>query len=313
MGDAPPAAGRTGTPLILEIKGNSLDDGPGIRTVVFFKGCPLSCAWCHNPESKKVGPELSFDPRECAGCGLCIETCPRGAIDDSIEAHVDRSRCDLCFECVETCPSGALSRVGREMSVGEVAAVVEKDLPFFRTSGGGVTLSGGEPTLFMDYCSRLLARLKEMGVHTILETCGLFDADAFVRTVLPHLDAVYFDLKLYDPAEHRRWCGTGNETVLANFAELMRAGLEGGVEVLPRIPLIPGITATDENLEALAELLRGAGAERVALLEYNPLWLEKTAKVGGRNPLAGRDASDRWMERSDVERCRAAFEAFELA
>lgn len=312
MPATPPGGGETRGPLILEIKGNSLDDGPGIRTVVFFKGCPLSCAWCHNPESKRTGPELSFDPRECAGCRECVAVCHMDAIEHSAAPYIDRARCDLCFECVENCPSGALSRVGAAMDVDEVAALVEKDLPFFKTSGGGVTLSGGEPTMFMDYCSRLLRRLKEMDVHTIVETCGRFDLDEFTHAVLPHLDAAYFDLKLYDPDEHLKWCGAGNEIILSNFAGLKRICLEGGVEVLPRIPLIPGITDTEDNLQALAAFLRRCGALTVALLEYNPLWMEKTAKVGRKNPLAAREESGRWMERDDVERCRAIFQDFEI-
>lgn len=244
-------------PLILEIKGNSLDDGPGIRTVVFFKGCPLSCVWCHNPESKRTGPEISFDPKLCVGCGACAEVCAEKAIDASSPGRVDRSRCTLCYDCADECPSGALSRVGRPMEVEEVVEEVAKDLPFFRTSGGGVTLSGGEPTLFMEYAGELLARLKEAGVNTLLETCGLFDFEAFERGVLPHLDTVYFDLKLMDPGQHARHCGTGNEVILENFRRLTAATADGAPDVLARLPLVPGITATGANLEAVAEFLRG--------------------------------------------------------
>lgn len=299
-------------PLVLEIKGNSLDDGPGIRTVVFFKGCPLSCTWCHNPESKSAAREISFDAAECVGCGTCLEACAEGALDRANPDYIDRERCTLCFKCVDACPSGALAGVGRYMEISEVAAMIEKDLPFFRTSGGGVTLSGGEPLLFMDYASGLLRKLKEMEIHTMVETCGHFDLGEFRKKVLPHLDALYFDLKLLDPDEHKRQCGVSNRLILDNFRELHRLSIEGVMEVLTRIPLIPGITATSENLSSLAAFLRDNGVRRVALLPYNPLWIEKSRKVGQHNPLAARDAMSAFMKPSEVERCRAYFGGFDI-
>ena len=301
------------TPLILEIKGNSLDDGPGIRTVVFFKGCPLSCVWCHNPESKRAGVEISFEPKECVGCDTCLDVCGEGALDRSNPGFIDRGRCTLCFECAEACPAGALARVGREMSVGDVIEEVEKDVPFFRTSGGGVTLSGGEPILFMEYCSELLKGLEERDIHTIIETCGYFDREEFDRLVYPYVDTIYFDLKLIDEAEHRKNCGVSNAPVLENFRALHRRSLEGGVEVLPRVPLIPGITATEENLKGIAAFLGECGARKVAILQYNPLWLEKSAKVGQENPLEGRERMTTWMTPAEVRRYRDMFDGFEIA
>jgi pyruvate formate lyase activating enzyme len=302
----------TGDPLILEVKGNSLDDGPGIRTVVFFKGCPLSCVWCHNPESKRMGAELAFDPRECVSCDSCLEACPEGTLDRSLPGFVDRKACTLCFACVDACPSGALSRVGREMAVEEVLELVERDLPFFKTSGGGVTLSGGEPTLYMDYASRLLRGLKEMGVHTIVETCGHFDLGRFTELMDPYTDIIYYDLKIFDPEEHHAQCGVSNQRILANFRELHRHSLNGGTELLPRIPLIPGITATSENLKGLAGFLRETGARSVALLQYNPLWIEKSSKVGQENPLASQERMNTWMKQEDLKRCRDIFSGFTI-
>jgi pyruvate formate lyase activating enzyme len=304
--------GESRRPLILEVKGNSLDDGPGIRTVVFFKGCPLTCVWCHNPESKRTAQEISFDPRECVGCDTCLEVCEEGALDRADPGFVQREKCTLCLRCADDCPSEALAAVGRYMGAGEVAALVEKDLPFFRTSGGGVTLSGGEPTLFMDYASELLRRLKDMGIHTIVETCGHFDLEEFEEKVLPYTDAVYFDLKLYDQAEHKKHCGIPNSVILDNFTILLRSGLDGGAPLLPRIPLIPGITATHENLSALAALLKENGAEEVALLQYNPLWFEKSHKIGTASPLERHEATSTWMKPSEVERCRSFFADFKL-
>ncbi|MEW6553952.1 MAG: glycyl-radical enzyme activating protein [Actinomycetota bacterium] len=305
-------SGEKRRPLILEVKGNSLDDGPGIRTVVFFKGCPLSCVWCHNPESKGAGQEISFDPQECVGCGTCLEVCGKGALDRGNPLFVERERCDLCFECADACPSDALSRVGRYMEVEEIVASVEKDLPFFRTSSGGVTLSGGEPTLHMGFASKLLRRLKDLGVHTIVETCGHFDLGEFEEKVLPFTDAVYFDLKLSDPEEHRRHCGISNQVILENFSSLLRASLAGDRGLLPRIPLVPGITTTSDNLKGLAALLRREGAGEVALLQYNPLWFEKSHKIGKRNPLEGREATTTWMSPAELERCRSFFEGLKV-
>lgn len=299
-------------PLILEIKGNSLDDGPGIRTVVFFKGCPLSCLWCHNPESKSAAPEISFDAGECVGCDTCLAVCEDGALDRASPGFVDRGRCTLCYRCVEECPSGALARVGRFMEVGEVLAEVRKDLPFFETSGGGATLSGGEPTLFMDYTRQLLSGLREMGVHTLVETCGLFELAEFEEKVLPLVDTIYFDLKVIDPARHRELCGASNESILENFSKLQHRFLNGGPQLLPRLPLIPGMTDTDENLAKVARFLSDNSAARVALLQYNPLWTEKSTKIGKSPPVGEGRAWTSWMDRAALERCRAAFDGFEI-
>ncbi len=299
-------------PLIVEVKGNSLDDGPGIRTVVFFKGCPLSCVWCHNPECMRPGLELAYDARECVGCDACVSSCPLRALSRDNPGFVDRWKCDLCMACVDACPSGALSRVGKAMAVEEIVEAVRRDLPFFRTSGGGVTLSGGEPTMYMDFSSRLLKELKKEGIDTLLETCGQFDHARFIKELYPHLDHIYFDLKLHDPGEHRRYCGVSNDRILDNFARLYRAALDGGVPVLPRIPLVPGITARPRNLEALARFLAEHGARRVALMDYNPLWVEKGAKVGTDNPHARDESMRTFMNREEAARCRAAFSSFEL-
>lgn len=303
-GDIPSQDG----PLILEVKGNSLDDGPGIRTVVFFKGCPLSCIWCHNPESVRKGAEISFDAAECVGCGTCIELCDRGALDPSNPHYIDRERCDLCFKCVEECPSEALSRVGRNMEVSEIVDLVKKDIPFFRTSRGGVTLSGGEPTLFMEYNSKLLRELKSLDVDTLLETCGLFDLDRFYKMLYPYTDLIYFDIKILDSEEHRKHCGVPNQRILENFTALHSRFLEGGVEILPRVPLIPGITANGSNLRETADFLRENRVKKVALLSYNPLWIDKNRKIGKENPFKGDESKKSWMQAAEVERCRSFFE-----
>ncbi|VFQ46764.1 radical sam [Desulfoluna butyratoxydans] len=273
-------ADKRDAPLVLEIKGASLDDGPGIRTVVFLKGCPLDCAWCHNPESKKAGPELSFDAEKCIGCRECLSVCREGALDPG--RGPDRSRCTLCMACTEVCPSKALEPVGRTMEPDEVVSAVSKDMPFFDASGGGVTLSGGEPTLFPRYCGELMQGLKARGIHTLLETSGHFSRSAFDAHIRPHTDTVYFDIKLISPEAHKQYCGVGNARILENLEHLLAFHRAGGLELLPRIPLVPGITATLANITAVADHLSALGARKVQLLPYNPLWHGKTVNIGGR-------------------------------
>lgn len=295
-------------PLVAEFKGNSLDDGPGIRSVIFFKGCPLACVWCHNPEMKKAGAELSFDRSACVGSRKCLEVCDAGALDVTREGFVDREACTLCFRCVEVCPSEALRRVGRFWEIDELLAVVERYAPFYRRSGGGVTLSGGEPTLFAEYCSTLLQALQARGIHTLLETCGYFDLARFERWFAPHLDQIYFDLKLMDPEAHQRYCGRRNERILENFRQLYRRSLGGGTPILPRVPLIPEITATAENLQALARFLRENQVKQVALLPYNPLWPAKAQNLG----VEAVNARRAWMTREELDACRNWFADFDM-
>lgn len=267
-------------PLILSIKRNSLDDGPGIRSVVFFKGCPLNCRWCHNPESKSKEAELLFNAELCIGCGSCMEMCPQKAILPGNPDHVDRGRCSKCFVCITVCPSQALEIAGRSIEVDEVADELLRDRLFFLNSGGGVTLSGGEPTLFVDFVARLLRLLKNAGVHTLLETCGYFSARRFTETILPFLDLIYYDLKIIDPELHRIECGRHNGLILNNFKLLKSLSMGGGFTIVPRIPLIPGVTDREDNLKGLAVFLASYGVKEAVLLDYNPLWREKLSRLG---------------------------------
>ena len=294
-------------PLINEIKGNALDDGPGIRTVVFFKGCPLSCAWCHNPESRRPGYELSFDPEVCIGCGTCAQTCPEQAVFFENPLFIDRTACTYCFQCVETCPSGALSAVGRAMTAADVLDAVLPDEVFFRASGGGVTLSGGEPTFYMSFAGELAAALKARGIRVLLETCGHFRLDAFMEQLYPHLDAIYFDLKLHDPARHKHYCGVDNQIIFENFRFLQGRASADGLVLLPRVPLVPAITDTADNLGALSEFLVQQGASRVQLLPYNPLWPEKESKLGRPTRFGEKFRQAGFMPQKEVERCESIF------
>ncbi len=295
------------TPLILDLKGNSLDDGPGIRTVVFFKGCPLSCVWCHNPESKKSGAEISFDKNECVGCNTCIETCPENALNRKNPFFIDRNRCTLCGACAEACPSGALSMVGRIMTVEDIVAIAAKDKPFFKNSGGGVTLSGGEPTLHMDFLSELLRNLKKEGIHTLLETCGLFEFKSFEKKVLPHIDTIYYDIKILDPEAHQQFCGVKNDRILENFKNLNVLSAKNDFELLARTPLIPNITATEKNLTRIVDFLNTQGVNQARLLAYNPLWHEKNEKIGTRNSFENDKEMTTWLPKEKHESFRTLY------
>jgi pyruvate formate lyase activating enzyme len=272
-------------PLILDIKGNALDDGPGIRSVVFFKGCPLDCAWCHNPESKKVNAELFWESQKCVNCGDCIQSCPAGAISQDNPFHIDRERCTLCFECLDICPAQALKRVGRKMTVDEIVRQIVPYKPFFNTSGGGVTLSGGEPTMHMQFASALLMALKKEGIHTILETCGLFNLNKFKDVMLPYIDEIYIDVKLIDPVEHKRYCGISNKTILSNLLHLHEESRSGVFKLLPRTPLIPDITDRDGQIRALVEFYKKNNISSASLLPNNPVWMDKCAKLGKEAPF----------------------------
>lgn len=294
-------------PLILELKGNSLDDGPGIRTVVFFKGCPLSCIWCHNPESKKSGVEISFEPNECVDCNTCIETCTQKALSKENPFFIDRALCNLCFDCVENCPSGALERVGKEMSVDDIVEQVMKDKPFYDTSKGGVTFSGGEPTLNMVFLAEVAKKLKEKGVHVLIETCGQFNYDQFIKHVYPHVDLIYFDIKIINSDNHKKYCGLLNKTILDNFKRLHKKYLNGGAEVLPRTPLIPGVTDTQANLDDIVSLYQEENVKKTHLMAYHPLWQDKNLKIGIKSVSAGDDKMSKWMPNERVKECKKHF------
>lgn len=300
------------SPLILEIKGNSLDDGPGIRTVVFFKGCPLSCTWCHNPESRLPVQELSYDPKLCISCDTCVDACPEKAISRKNPYFIERQACTLCWQCVEECPSGALSVVGRRMTVEEVVDAIVPDLPFFKTSGGGVTLSGGEPAMYMRFTGELAVQLQRRGIHVLLETCGYFRLEGFMELLYPHLDTIYYDIKLYDAHLHAQYCGVDNRVILENFRYLHDRTMKDSITLLPRIPLVPGITATDTNLGAIAEFLKEEDVTRVQLLPFNPLWPEKELKVGRPTDFGAETQQASFMPAEEIERCEEIFSSMNI-
>jgi len=264
-------------PLIFDVRRGSTEDGPGIRSVVFFKGCNLRCPWCHNPESMDPSQEIAFFPQGCIACGACEEACPSFACRLGNPLRIDRALCARCGACVDACPSNALRRAGRTYLRRDIIDILLRDAAFYGASGGGVTFSGGEPTLHMEYAADLFAHLKKRGIHTAIETNGLFPWKAFQRTILPRVDLIMMDVKLADPEKHREYTGASNDLIMENLGRLAR---ERPSALLPRVPLIPGFTATAENLAALGSLFHRLGIERWALLPYHPTWFHKATAVG---------------------------------
>lgn len=295
------------TPLILDIKKNSLDDGPGIRSVIFLKGCPLSCLWCHNPEGIKFKKELSFDLNACIKCDGCILVCPENALSRNNKDFVNRQKCSLCMRCVEVCPAQALAEVGVERTIEELVDEVFTDDAFFKNSGGGVTLSGGEATQFPEFAGKLLKAFKAKEIHTLLQTNGLFNYADFKAYLCPYLDLIYFDVKIFRSEKHEKFCGVNNRVILKNFTKIFKEYLDGGVEVFPRVPLVPGITAKPENLREIADFFMQNKVEEIGVLDYNLLWSNKAYKLGIHPEFKDTSFLTEMMSDADINACQKTF------
>jgi len=256
----------TGT--IFDIKRFAVHDGPGIRTTVFFKGCPLRCAWCHNPESMKMQRQIVFFENKCIGCGECFKRCPNGAIEATPEGRkYYRDKCKLCGICVEYCYAEATVMQGKTATVEEVVEEVKKDMPFYKNSNGGMTISGGEPTMQPEFCIAILEACQKEGMHTALDTSGHVKLETF-KEILKHVDLILYDIKHLDPEIHKEYTGISNELLLSNLREIDKLGIP--IEI--RMPTIPGINDTEENLLALCKLVDEVKSiERVRLLPYHRL------------------------------------------
>jgi pyruvate formate lyase activating enzyme len=263
--------------VIFDIQRYSVHDGPGIRTVVFFKGCPLRCRWCQNPESWKSTPEIGFSLERCIGCRSCEKTCPEGAILSG-DKRIDRARCTACGACVETCHAEALRMVGEEWGREELIREVSRDRPFYEDSGGGVTLSGGEPLLQIDFVEDFCSGCREEGISVAVETCGAVPF-ASLRRILPFVDLVLYDVKAIDPALHQAFTGSSSERILSNLERLRGSG----IRVIPRVPVVPEHTALRSNLCQIAAHLAGS-FEEVHLLPYHRWGEAKTDLIDGPKP-----------------------------
>lgn len=296
------------TGLVFDIQRTSLNDGPGIRTTVFLKGCPLRCLWCHNPESIAFRAEISFDATRCVHCFACVDVCPHGAQQVVDGRHVlDHDLCQACGECLSVCAYEGLRRIGEPMTVAAVLAVVQRDVEYYRSSGGGMTLSGGEPLAQFEFTLALLAAARQNGIHTCLETNGCA-AQERSRQALPLVDLFLFDYKATDPAEHTRLTGVSNQLILENFEYLYRQG----AAIVLRCPLVPGINDTAVHLEGIARLaaahpnLRG-----VEIMAYHAMGVEKGRRVGldpalADLPTAGEEQKAAWLAQLHALGCTRA-------
>jgi pyruvate formate lyase activating enzyme len=263
----------TGT--VFRIARYAVHDGPGIRTTVFLKGCPLRCWWCHSPESQSPGPELIVRAERCLQCGTCLPACPHDAIEPEGDLFAtDRDMCEACGTCVRACPSGAREMAGTGFTVDQLMAEIEKDVVFFDESGGGVTFSGGEPLMQPDFLDEMLRRCQAVRIHTAVDTCGLADSEALLR-ISPNTDLFLFDLKLIDEGRHREVTGASNQQILENLR--MLAALRGNIRI--RFPLIPGITDYPENVRALGRLASSLGLTRVDVLPYHRAGIAKYVRL----------------------------------
>jgi pyruvate formate lyase activating enzyme len=263
---------------VFNIQRFSTEDGPGIRTTVFFKGCPLRCAWCHNPEGISPRPQLLWYASRCIGARDCLKACPEDALElTPAGMNIDRDRCTSCGACEEACPAAALEVVGKLWTVEALAAEVKKDEPFFRNSGGGVTLGGGEPMMQPDFVERFLRECKEQGLSTALDTSGLAPWEQYEK-VLPHVDLLLLDLKQMDPARHREVTGVLLEPILENARRMGGSRLP----VWVRTPVIPGYTDTPENIGEVARFIAGnmPNVQRYDLLAFNNLCTGQYERLG---------------------------------
>ena len=260
------------TGIIFDIERFSIHDGPGIRTTVFFKGCPLNCWWCHNPESQSAGRQRWFWDRRCIQCQACVAACAQGAISLSDGSLVtDAARCVLCGDCAQVCPAEAREMVGRRMTVADVMAEIKKDIVFYDQSGGGVTFSGGEPLMQPDFLDALLARCKREEIHTTVDTSGLA-AWKTLEKISRQVDLFLYDLKTIDEARHWQFTGVSNAPILENLRRL--SGL--GHALLIRIPVIPTVNADDESVRQLGDFIASLPrVNGVELLRYHRIGLDK--------------------------------------
>ncbi len=280
------SADKTAAGSVLRIERSSIHDGLGLRTVIFLKGCPLNCSWCSTPESKEFAFEKGYAAELCGSCGRCIESCPEKAIsytdDHHLQVQTETKKCTRCSRCVDICPSNALKMYGTTLSVSEVMREISKDEIFYFYSGGGVTLSGGEPLSQAGFSAAVLRECKMLGINTAMESSLYSDYES-IMMLLPWLDDLYVDIKHMDSSVHRKWVGEDNRLVLENITKADQSIYP--LAIVVRIPLIPGFNDSDQNLLATLRFCQGLSRlNRIELLPYHRLGSETYRHLGLNNP-----------------------------
>lgn len=266
--------------LVTNLQGFSTEDGPGIRTTVFFKGCPLSCPWCHNPEGLVAKEELIFYAEKCIGCKSCVKVCKHGA---PVPGAPGAETCERCFRCVEECPAGARQKMGEWFTVDKLTAAVLRDRVYYETSGGGITASGGEAMVWADFLAKFFRRLREEGVHTALDTSGAVGGEPLDR-VLQYTSLALVDLKIMDPDRHRRVLGLPLAPLLGHIRQIA----DSDTPIILRVPVVPGYTDDEPNLRAMADFAgRLSTLQKIELIPYHRLAEPKYRHLGRSYPLAG--------------------------
>lgn len=285
---------------VFDIQRFSLHDGPGIRTIVFLKGCPLSCQWCSNPESQNKNPVIMYKADDCLHCGRCINACKRGAISFDNKGFVNRELCSGCGECANACPGGALVLKGRTMTVQQVMFELKKDATTYRRSGGGITLSGGEPLVQYEFASELLQACKGQGWNTAIETTGIGSEEA-LKKVIPFVDTVLLDIKHIDEQQHIKYTGGSNELVLKNAPVISRIS-----NTVIRVPVIPGFNYSVEAIRKIAEFAKNlTGVRTIHLLPYHSFGENKYGLLGKDYALA----EVKPLKPEDLEECKKEVES----
>ncbi|MCC9294998.1 glycyl-radical enzyme activating protein [Clostridium sp. WLY-B-L2] len=278
---------------IFNIQKYSIHDGPGIRTTVFFKGCPLKCWWCHNPESQNTNHEIMFFEERCTVCGKCIKKCPQNAIKiNNNFPEIDKFKCTLCEKCVDFCPNNAREHVGRNITSNELIKEIVKDEVFYEQSGGGVTFSGGEPLMQVDFLDHILKRCKDRGIHTAVDTSGYAPWKSFER-IASKVDLFLYDIKIMDNEKHKKYIGAENDIILKNIENLSNMGCN----IYLRMPIIKEINDDNDHIEKTIKLLSIINVEQVNLLPYHKIGMDKYRRLKMNYKLSGMEKpSDERME-----------------